>query len=244
MDFSKELCGGTHVANTSDINKFAILGVVTKGSGVYRCEATTDTNIIPKMKETVANLENDILNTVEKIKGILATAKANNISLDYKEFKLSEILPSYATIINRRRELEVIKEIAKDLEKELNKKLAAANMVSMDEFLDKFENINGVNVLIQKIEASDVASIKDLTDRLADKVDNSLILFALVSDKIVFICKSRLASLNAGAIVKMAAVEAGGNGGGRPDFAQAGGKDLSKVDSALNIVKNYLKENC
>ena len=244
MDFSKELCGGTHVANTSDINKFAILGVVTKGSGVYRCEATTDTFIISKMKQTVANLENDILNTIEKIKGILATAKANNISLDYQEFKLSEILPSYATIINRRRELEEIKEIAKDLEKELNKKLAAANTISMDSFLDKFEKVNGVNVLVQKIDSSDVASIKDLTDRLADKVDNSLILFALISEKIVFICKSKVASLNAGAIVKMAAVEAGGNGGGRPDFAQAGGKDLSKVDSALELVKNYLKENC
>ena len=244
MDFSKELCGGTHVTNTSDINKFAILGVVTKGSGVYRCEATTDTFIISKMKQTVANLENDILNTIEKIKGILATAKANNISLDYQEFKLSEILPSYATIINRRRELEEIKEIAKDLEKELNKKLALANTISMDSFLDKFEKINGVNVLIQKIDSSDVASIKDLVDRLADKVDNSLILFALVSEKIVFICKSKVASLNAGAIVKMAAVEAGGNGGGRADFAQAGGKDLSKVDSALELVKNYLKENC
>ena len=244
MDFSKEFCGGTHVANTSDINKFAILSVVTKGSGVFRCEATTDTFILPKMKQTVANLENDIYATIEKINGLLAQAKANNIDLNYKEFKVSEIVPSYVSVINRRRELEEVKEIAKELEKELTRKLALTNMISMDSFLDKFEVINNVNVLVEKIESSDVASIKDLTDRLADKVNNCLIMFAIVSDKIVFICKSKVASLNAGAIVKMAATCAGGNGGGRPDFAQAGGKDLTKVDSALELVESYVKENC
>ena len=243
MDFSKELCGGTHVASTGEINKFAILGVVTKGSGVFRCEATTDTNIIPQMKMTVANLENEINNTIEKINGLLLKAKENNIDLNYQGFKVSEVIPSYKTVINRRYELEQIKEIAKELEKELNRKLASANMISMDEFLDKFENINGVNVLTTKLEGSDVASIKDLVDRLADKVDNSLILFALVSDKVIFVCKSKVASLNAGAIVKMAAIVTNGNGGGRPDFAQAGGKDITKVDEAIAQVKAYLEEN-
>ena len=243
MGFSKELCGGTHVANTSSINKFAILGVVTKGSGVFRCEATTDDNILPKLKEAVTNLENEINNTIEKINGLCAKAKENNISLDYKGFKISEIVPSYKTVINRRYELEQVKEIAKELEKELNRKLASANMISMDEFLDKFENINNANVLIKKIEGNDVASIKDLADRLADKVDNSLILFALVSDKVVFICKNKVANLNAGAIVKMAAIKTSGNGGGRRDFAQAGGKDITKVDEALSEVKKYLEEN-
>ena len=243
MDFSKELCGGTHVANTADINKFAILGVETKGSGVFRCEATTDSNISSKMKEAVANLDLEISNAKEKIKGILANAKGNNIDLDYKDYKISEMLPSYQTIINRRRELEEIKTIAKDLEKELNRKLASARTISMDSFLDKFESINGVNVLIERIEASDVASIKDLADRLADKVSNSVILFALVTDKIVFICKSKVASLNAGMIVKTAAMVAGGNGGGRPDFAQAGGKDIAKVSLALDEAKKYIEEN-
>ena len=244
MGFSKELCGGTHVANTSNINKFAILSVATKGSGVFRCEATTDEFILPKMKEAVANLDNEINNTIEKINGLLLKAKENNISLNYNGFKVSEVLPSYQTIINRRAELDQIKEIAKELEKELNRKLASANMISMDSFLDKFVKIKDVNVLLEKIEATDVASIKDLADRLADKIDNSLILFSLVSDKVVFICKSKVAKLNAGAIVKMAAIVTSGNGGGRPDFAQAGGKDVTKVEEAMATVKAYLEENC
>ena len=243
MDFSKELCGGTHVANTSDINKFAILGVVTKGSGVFRCEATTDNQIIPEMKKAIANLDNEINNALDKISSLLKVARENGINLDYKDYKISEVLPSYQTIINRRKELEELKTIAKDLEKELNRKLAAAKTISMDDYLDKFEVANGVNYLIQKIQSSDVASIKDLVDRLADKVSNSLILFSLVTDKVVFICKSKVASLNAGNIVKMAAIKTNGNGGGRNDFAQAGGKDVSKVDSALEEVKKYIEEN-
>ena len=243
MDFSKELCGGTHVANTADINKFAILGVYTKGSGVYRCEATTDEEIIPQIKLTIANLDAEIKNTLEKIDMLVKKGKDNNINLAYDGFKVSEVLPSYKTIINRRNELEQLKNIAKDLEKELNKQLMASSSISIDNYLDKFALINGVKVLIAKEEANNVASYKDLADRLADKVGKAVIIFILVSEKIVFVCKNKVDSLNAGLIVKNMAVVCGGNGGGRPDFAQAGGKDLDKVDLAIEEIKKYLEDN-
>ena len=80
------------------------------------------------------------------------------------------------------------------------------------------------------------------TDRLSDKLGDSVIVLAIVSEKIVFVVKSKAKAVNAGAIAKLAAVITGGNGGGRPDFAQAGGKDVSKVDEALNTVKTELEK--
>ena len=76
-----------------------------------------------------------------------------------------------------------------------------------------------------------------------DKVGKAVIIFILVSEKIVFVCKNKVDSLNAGLIVKNMAVVCGGNGGGRPDFAQAGGKDLDKVDLAIEEIKKYLEDN-
>jgi len=86
-----------------------------------------------------------------------------------------------------------------------------------------------------------VDAIKDLVDRLVDKLENSLVFIAnILEDKVIFICKSKIAALNAGALVKEAAIMTKGNGGGRADFAQAGGKDISLVDSALIKVKEII----
>ena len=100
--------------------------------------------------------------------------------------------------------------------------------------------INGNNVIIQKVENIEVGAAKDLADRLSDKLGQSVIVLAIVSDKVVFVVKSKVKAVNAGQIAKMAAVITLGNGGGRPDFAQAGGKDVTKVDEALQAVKDEL----
>ena len=110
----------------------------------------------------------------------------------------------------------------------------------MDDFLNNVLEINNINVIIEKVSDIDVSAAKDLADRLSDKLGNSIIVLALVSDKVVFIVKSKVKEVNAGAIAKMAAIATSGNGGGRPDFAQAGGKDVSKVTEALNLVKEEI----
>ena len=88
----------------------------------------------------------------------------------------------------------------------------------------------------------DVSAAKDLADRLSDKLGQSVIVLAIVSDKVVFVVKSKVKEVNAGQIAKMAAMITLGNGGGRPDFAQAGGKDVTKVDEALQTVKEELNK--
>ena len=102
--------------------------------------------------------------------------------------------------------------------------------------------INNINVIIEKVSDIDVSAAKDLTDRLSDKLGQSVIVLAIVSDKVVFVVKSKVASVNAGSLAKMAAMVTLGNGGGRPDFAQAGGKDITKVDEALQVVKDELNK--
>ena len=121
-------------------------------------------------------------------------------------------------------------------------KLREQNTVSMDDFLNNVLEINKINVIIQKVEGIDVSAAKDLADRLSDKLGQSVIVLAIVSDKVVFVVKSKVKEVNAGQIAKMAAMITLGNGGGRPDFAQAGGKDITKVDEALQSVKDELNK--
>ena len=111
----------------------------------------------------------------------------------------------------------------------------------MDEYLPLAEDYNGKKVLIFKVENLDVNALKDLVDRLADKLGDSVVFACnVVSPKVVFVCKNKISNLKAGELVKKAATITLGGGGGRDDFAQAGGKDETKVPLALEEVKKLI----
>ena len=240
MDFSKELCGGTHVKNTKDIENFEILNIESKGSGIFRVTAATGNYVIDELNNELAPVFKEIKMLNNKANEILDNAKKNNIKLDYKEVKAPELVPTYKTVLEYHKYLENLKEVVKNLDKAYNKQFREQNTVSMDKYLENVFEINGNNVIIEKVEDLDVPQAKDLVDRMADKLENCVIVLALVSNKVVFIVKSKVKAVNAGQIAKLAAVTTSGNGGGRPDFAQAGGKDITKVDDALQIVKEEL----
>ena len=240
MDFSKELCGGTHVSNTKEIENFAILNIESKGSGIFRITAATGNRIKEALEEELASIIKEISLLENKAKEILDNAKENNIQLQFVSVEKPQLNSSYQTIIDYRQYIENLKEQVKSLDKSFNKQVKEQNTASMDKFLENVLEINGINVIIEKVEGLDVSLAKDLADRLSDKLGNSIIVLALVSDKVVFIVKSKVKEVNAGAIAKMAAIATSGNGGGRPDFAQAGGKDVSKVTEALNLVKEEI----
>ena len=241
MDFSKELCGGTHVHNTKDIEKFAILSIETKGSGIYRIEASTSDNIIEEMGHTLENINKEISNTKEKINDLIIDANKNDIKLEYNDLELSDLVESYQSIINRREELEILRQDSKELEKTLNKLILEKNSMDISSYLKEVIEINGNKILIIKEENVNIDAAKDLLDRLSDHLKDSLIFIAIVSDKVVFLCKNKLNQLHAGNLVKLAAVSTNGNGGGRSDFAQAGGKDITKVEFALGEVLKEVK---
>lgn len=242
MDFSKELCGGTHVKNTKDIQEFVILNVESKGSGIFRVTAATGYKANEALENELASIINEINILNNKAKEIINESNSKGINLQFEIKPLPEIKLTYQTILDYKAYLENLKEEVKTLDKTFNKILKEKNSISMDDFLNNVLEINKINVIIKKVENIDVNAGKDLADRLSDKLGQSVIVLAIVTDKVVFIVKSKIKEVNAGAIAKKAAMITMGNGGGRPDFAQAGGKDVTKVDEALQAVKEELNK--
>ena len=213
-DYSIELCGGTHVRSTGEIGLFKILSEEGKASGVRRIEAITG----HKSLEYVNNLENLI----------------NNISSSFKTSPANvEIAVSKAR--------EEIKE--KDsLIKELQSKIAE---LEVSELVNEAYTINDVKVLIKKFNNKSINELKELIDIAKVNLKSAVILFASSNDNAIFVSgvtKNLTDKFNAGNIVKLASSITNGKGGGRADFAQAGGKDISKIDEAIAEVKKYIEE--
>ena len=234
MSFSKELCGGTHVANTSLIRKFALGNIESKGSGIFRVEASTNVNVASFIENKVANVKNEIEAIIVKVKEIVEKAKANNLTLNETLISLPKLTNSYQDIINYRNAYEQARKVLKELDKEYENLQRQLNAIDYHTFLEQNVVVNGVNTIFAKVENQDINSVKDVIDNLSNQFDNCAILFAIVNDpKIIFIAKTKGNKVHAGDLVKTAAITTGGNGGGRPDFAQAGGKDITKVDEGI-----------
>lgn len=243
MDFSKELCGGTHVTQTGEIDKFAILSVETKGSGIYRIEATTKDHIFDELNQSLENIGAEINALLDKKKTLEAVASEENIVLTSPLFELSNPIESYQMVINRRMEWETLRNIVKDMDKEYTKKKREAQVIDLSVLLALKKQIKDYSVLIHRLDDFSVEQLKDTVDRLSDQLANSMVFIgSKQEEKVVFICKNKIPQLSAGALVKIAALHTNGNGGGRNDFAQAGGKDSSKLDEALAIVEKEVTE--
>lgn len=213
-DFSMELCGGTHVVNTATIGLFKILSEGGVAAGVRRIEAITGNSSVKYVEE----LEDDHKN----IAGILKTTPKD---------------------IGRRVEglLVELKEKEKELEA-LKSNMAAG---AAEDIINSARDIKGVKVVTAVVD-TDVDGLRELGDRLRDKLGKSAILLASTKDdKITFIAmlsKDAISSgAHAGNIIKEVAKIAGGGGGGRPDMAQAGGKDKSKVKEALEAAYGVIE---
>ncbi len=212
-DFSKELCGGTHVSNTSEIGLFKIISEESIGSGIRRI--TVKTNYGAYLE--VAKQQKQLLALAEMLK----VTNTNKI-----DEKLLQLLKENAQL-----NLTI---------KELKEKLSASES---NDLIKEAVNINGYNVLIKKVNSDDP---KALAQQLAQKLDDSVILlYKINGEKITFTSacsKQAIAKgIKASAIVKTAAQATGGNGGGKDDIASAGGKDSSKLDQAIEAVKQLLK---
>ena len=241
IGFSKELCGGTHVKNTEEIGNFVVLSVESKGSGIFRIEGTTAKNVDTEIKKTLSQTDDEIKELLRKYEQISENAKKDGIELVKENLELSKYYPSYEFILTRKEEVLKLRELVKEADKKYNRLKREKNTLSMDDYLNNFEKVGDVSVLISEIENKEVNEVKDLADRLADKVDNSVIFFAIkMLDKVIFVCKNKVSKLNAGALVKEAAIITSGNGGGRSDFAQAGGKDVTKISEALAKIKERI----
>ena len=213
-DYSRELCGGTHVSNTSEISMFKILSESGISNGIRRIEAITGPAVLKYL--------NELKNEQEEIAREL---KSN------KEEILQKIKLNIKSLKEANKEIEKLEhDMAKD---------------QISGILDAVKNKNGINYVIQKFEGVDVNTLRDLADEVRNKVGSVVVLFATVNEgKLNFVCAVSKdlveKKIAAGKIIKEIAKVAGGGGGGRPDMATAGAKDINKVEEALNKLSELL----
>ncbi len=214
---SMELCGGTHVDNTQAIGVAKLVSEESIGSGIRRIVCVSKEHAYQQFTFHVAQLEH--------ISKTLSVASLVNI-----QEKVDQLKDNY----------DSLRKDYAQLEQKINQQQATALMANV-------EKINDVSILIKKIENQPLKSIKSMVESGISKLDKGLIVLGAVeNDKVMFVagCTKNLLDQNidCSSIVKEAAMFTGGNGGGRKDFAQAGGKDVSKVDDALDLVKKKVLE--
>ena len=214
-EYSQELCGGTHVKNTSNIGLFKIVSESGIASGVRRIESITGYGVY------------DYLNQVEKeTEEISHILKTNRINLLDKTKSLAEDL--------------------KDKEKEIEKLKGKLSTNIAEEILNSKTLVNDVNLVTYKVNELDMESLRNLGDDIRNKLGSGIVVLASIegskANLVAMATKDLVAKgYSAGNIIKEVAKIAGGSGGGRPDMAQAGAKDINKVDEALASVSKLIE---
>jgi alanyl-tRNA synthetase len=237
LTYTLDLCGGTHVHDLKDIGRFAIRGISSIGSGIYRIEALTNLGV-ESLVASLTGLNTEIANLLKKAEGIVAVAKAEGFDVSFTFPESPKGLGSYQDVIDKRLEFVNLQKAVKDLEKEVSRIKETATLSD----ISRYYSLISENRLVFRVDDLDVSIQKQLVDNLFLKTEKGLIFLASVKEgKVTFIAKSGDPALHCGQLVKMAATICGGNGGGRPDFAQAGGKDISKVDEALEAVRKAIR---
>lgn len=211
--FSTELCGGTHVSRTGDIGLFKIISEGGIAAGVRRIEAITGLNALKWAQEQE-----------RLVKDIIAETKAQT-----EKDVLAKIQAGAAH--------------AKALEKELARAKAELAVHAGAKLLDDAKDLGAAKLVAAQIEA-DAAALREIVTDLTGKSDNAVILLAAVNDGKVSLCagvsKALTGKVKAGDLVKFAAEQVGGKGGGRPDLAQAGGTDADKLPEMLASAEGWL----
>ena len=241
---SVELCAGTHVINSKDINKIAIASVENKGSDTFRVIAATDTNIEEILGEEVSKYNEQMLKLLDKAKKIVLAAKELNIDLKFN-FKIANDAPtSYKDIIINKNELESLKDSIKELEKEFIIKKNEKSISDLTSFLSIKEEINGITTIISITNDYDISTLKQIVSALSNQLDNSFILLANQNkdDSVNFIAKSTSNRVDCGMIIKELSTSCKGNGGGSKVFAQGGGTDGTNIAALLINIKEKIKK--
>lgn len=212
-NYSMELCGGCHVRQTGEIGIFKILSESSVASGIRRIEAITGLNAFNLLSKRFA----DINNISEKLRT-----------------QPEHVLQSIELLINKNKELE--KEVI-NLKNKLNTAKTA-------ELLENIQVKNGVKLLSLRMDGQEINALRNIVDTAKAKMKSGIVLIGSANNnKVVFLCgvtKDLTDKYKAGDIVKQVAAVCGGSGGGKPEMAQAGGKDINKIDEALNKLYNII----
>ena len=242
MNYSKELCGGCHVDNTSVIEEFAISSIESKGSGIYRICAVTSNNALKNLLELNQNLVDEYHQLKDKYLKQIELLKNKNISISQFNFSDINFYPSYQTILNLKTAKEQLKDILKNIDKIIVNQKENTLFESVIDSNVEIKNFNDINYILKQVSIENIDSLKKLADLLANKYKKCLIILINIFDsKANFIVKlgDELinSTLHCGNFVKRMAQFCDGNGGGRKDMAQAGAKNLDKVSELINNIE-------
>lgn len=215
-EFSMEFCGGSHVSNTAQIGMFKIISEASSGAGVRRIEAVTGHGAVAYVNETEAMLKGVAGELKCRVQDVPARLEALHAELKAAQKKADELAA----------------EIAK---------------AQVSDVSDKVRDLKGVPALVQKVSVDSIDALRNLGDQMRDKIGGVVVLAAVLDGGKISILtmatKDAVAKgVHAGNIVKAVAKICGGGGGGRPDMAQAGGKDAAKLDAALDAAWNIIEE--
>jgi len=213
--FSIELCGGTHVDRTGDIGVFKITHEGGIASGVRRIEAVTGKGALEWLGGNQQALEN--------VAGILKSQP-------------EQVATKIDQLIKRN----------KDLEKELAAAKQALVTGGSGDRSDDVQEIGGIKVLATRIDGADAKTLRDAVDRYKDKLQSAIVVLGSVDEGVVRLAagvtKDNTDRIRAGDLIKPVAEQVGGKGGGRPDFAQAGGNNAEALDAALASVSAWVAD--
>ncbi|OCG31912.1 alanine--tRNA ligase [Gilliamella sp. Choc4-2] len=214
-DFSIELCGGTHVNRTGDIGLFKITSESSIASGVRRIEATTGQNAIEYIHH-----ESNLLNQIEQL-----------------------VKSDKSTVLTR---VEQLIYQTKVLEKTIEQLKAQKASQESAQLLNQCEKINNKNLLIAKLENVEAKALRTMVDDLKNQLKTGVIILAAINNGKINLAagvtNDLITIVKAGELVSELALKLGGKGGGRPDFAQAGGMDILALPGALSSVKQEISK--
>ncbi len=213
-DFSSELCGGTHVKNTSNISAFKIVSESGVAAGVRRIEALTGAGLIAHF--------NQVEETLKEAAALLKTSPAD--------------------VVKR---ITALQEEVKTLSKENDKLKAKIAKVAAGDVTSEAEDVNGIKVLVKALSGVDMNGMRDLGDEAKQKLGEAVILYATENDgKVNLMATATEGAIKKGAhagnLIKEVASLVGGGGGGRPNMAQAGGKNPAGIPDALKKAKEVI----
>jgi alanyl-tRNA synthetase len=215
-DFSTELCGGTHVHRSGEIGIFKLHTEGGVAAGVRRVEAVTGEGAL------------DLIRAYEQqLKEIGALVRSG---MDDTVHRVKKLLQQQ-----------------KDLEREIETLRGQHGKNQLPDLLAKKQQVNGATVVVSKVEKVDANQLRELADQLKEKIGSGLIFLVSAGESnvtmVASVTKDMTSRYHAGNIVKQIAPIVGGGGGGRPDFAQAGGKEPSKVDEAVDKVWQIVRQS-
>jgi alanyl-tRNA synthetase len=242
-DFSTELCGGTHTAQTGEIGLIKILKEGSVSSGVRRVEAVTGEGSVRHFRK-----DHELEEVVASLVGpTLARPTLSQRTRKDGAPAPEEVLASPAEALKA--EIEKKDAVIKRLERELDQARMKSASASTANIGDKIKDVRGVKVLAHRVDNLERPQMRTLVDQLRDKLGSGVVVLGSATNGnvalIVGVTKDLTSRIQAGKVIGPVAQKVGGKGGGRPDLAEAGGKDSGALDAALDgaygVVESLLK---